>query len=245
MHIRLPRIHHPAPLTSGGRIELSDVAANHVARVLRLAVGAPLILFNGAGGEFAAVVTAIDKRRVTVAVGAFHGMEREPPLPLWLAQGISRGERMDYTIQKAVELGVSRIIPLFTAYCGVRLDGERLAKRQQHWQGVAVSACEQCGRNRIPHVDAAIPLAQWLAAPGEGLRVVLNPEAAHSLTQLPAPTGPVTLLIGPEGGISDQELTLAKEAGYLALRLGPRILRTETAAVAALAAILGAWGDFR
>jgi 16S rRNA (uracil1498-N3)-methyltransferase len=243
--MRIPRIHHPAPLLSGERIELNDTAANHVARVLRLPAGAPLILFNGSGGEFAATLAAIDKRRVFVEVGSFQDQEREPPLQIWLAQGVSRGERMDYTIQKAVELGVSRIIPLFTEHCGVQLRGERLEKRIKHWQGVAISACEQCGRNRIPPVDAPVTLTQCLAMPGGGLRLVLAPDAEYSLAQLPAPGGPVTLLIGPEGGLSDPEIALAKQAGYAGLRLGPRILRTETAAVAALAAMLGTWGDFR
>ena len=243
--MRLSRIYHPAPLAAGGRAELGDAAANHVVRVLRLSVGAPLILFNGAGGEFAAVIGAIDKHRVTVEIGDFYDKEREPPLPLWLAQGISRGERMDYTVQKAVELGVSRIVPLFTEHCGVQLDGERLAKRVKHWQGVVIGACEQCGRNRIPHIDAPVTFSQWLAAPGDGLRLVLDPNAEHTLAQLPVPSGPVTLLIGPEGGLSDREIALAKQSTYLGLRLGPRILRTETAAVAALAALLGAWGDFR
>jgi 16S rRNA (uracil1498-N3)-methyltransferase len=243
--MRLSRIYHPAPLAAGGRAELGDAAANHVVRVLRLSVGAPLILFNGAGGEFAAVIGAIDKHRVTVEIGDFYDKEREPPLPLWLAQGISRGERMDYTVQKAVELGVSRIVPLFTEHCGVQLDGERLAKRVKHWQGVVIGACEQCGRNRIPHIDAPVTFSQWLAAPGDGLRLVLDPNAEHTLAQLPVPSGPVTLLIGPEGGLSDREIALAKQSAYLGLRLGPRILRTETAAVAALAALLGAWGDFR
>jgi 16S rRNA (uracil1498-N3)-methyltransferase len=243
--MRIPRIHHPAPLTSGGHVELSDTAANHVVRVLRLPLGAPLILFNGAGGEFEAAINAIDKRRVTVDIGTFHDRECEPPLPLWLAQGISRGDRMDYTIQKAVELGVSGIIPLFTEHCGIQLSVERLAKRVQHWQAVVIGACEQCGRNRIPQILKPVTLTQWLASPGEGLRLVLDPEADHSLAQIPTPTGPITLLIGPEGGLSDQEVALAKAAGYVGLRLGPRILRTETAAVAALAALLGAWGDFR
>jgi 16S rRNA (uracil1498-N3)-methyltransferase len=243
--MRIPRIYHPSPLTTSSLVELSDVAANHVARVLRLPVGATLILFNGEGGEFEATINTLDKRHVTVDIGAFHDKEREPPLQLWLAQGISRGERMDYAIQKAVELGVSRIIPLFTEHCGVQLKGERLEKRVQHWQGVAISACEQCGRNRIPQILKPVTLTQWLATPGEGLRLVLDPGADFSLAGLPAPTGPVTLLIGPEGGLSDQEVVLAKAADYLGLRLGPRILRTETAAVAALAALLGVWGDFR
>lgn len=242
--MRITRIYHPAPLNSGATVELGDGAANHVARVLRLPVGAPLVLFNGEGGEFDATVDVVEKRRVVVNVGRFHDTEREPPLMLWLAQGISRGERMDYTIQKAVELGVSRIIPLFTEHCGVQLHGERLEKRVQHWQGGVVSACEQCGRNRIPRVDTPLTLTEWLAMPGDGLRLVLAPDAEHSLVQLPRPTGPVTLLIGPEGGLSDHEIDLAKQSGYLGLRLGPRILRTETAALAALAALLSTWGDF-
>ncbi len=243
--MRIPRIYHPLALNSDTTVTLDDAAANHAARVLRLGVGAPLVLFNGAGGEFAACIKSIDKRHVAVDVGAFRDQERETPLALWLAQGISRGERMDYTIQKAVELGVKRIMPLFTEHCGVRLDGERQDKRIKHWQGVAISACEQCGRNRIPHIETPMPLTQWLTTPNAGLRLVLDPEADHALAQLTAPTGPVTLLIGPEGGLSDQEVALAKQAGYLGLRLGPRVLRTETAAVAALAALLATWGDFR
>jgi 16S rRNA (uracil1498-N3)-methyltransferase len=243
--MRIPRIYDSTELTSGCRIELSNEAANHVARVLRLPPGAPLILFNGGGGEFEATITAIDKRRVTVDVGVFHDKEREPPLQLWLAQGISRGERMDFAIQKSVELGVSRIIPLFTKHCGVHINGERLTQRVEHWRGVVTSACEQCGRNRIPQVDMPTTLAQWLATPGTGLRLALDPDGEYTLAKLSVPAGPATLLIGPEGGLSDQELALAKAANYLGLRLGPRILRTETAAVAALAAMLGAWGDFR
>lgn len=242
--MRIPRIHHPAPLATGTRVDLGDTAANHLTRVLRMPVGAHVILFNGEGGEYQAIIAAIDKRGVSIEVGAFHDVEREPPLALWLAQGISRGERMDYTIQKGVELGVSRIIPLFTERCTVRLAGDRLEKRLQHWRGVAVAACEQCGRNRIPEIAAALSLDDWLRVPGEGLRLVLDPEAAQSLAQLPAPQGPVILLIGPEGGLSDQELRLAAQSKYWGLRLGPRVLRTETAAVAALSALLARWGDF-
>lgn len=243
--MRIPRIYHPEPLTAGERVQLHETAANHVARVLRLPAGAPLILFNGEGGEYSATINEINKRKVLIDVGNFQDIDREPPLRLWLAQGISRGERMDYTIQKAVELGVNRIIPLYTEHCGVRLAGDRLDKRIQHWQGVAISACEQCGRNRIPIIEAALSLTQWLEMPSEGLRLVLDPTAEHSIAQLPAPSGSITLLIGPEGGLSDQELRLAKRSNYLGLRLGPRILRTETAALATLATLLGHWGDFR
>lgn len=244
--MRIPRIHHPSPLRSGDTVDLDANAANHVARVLRLAAGAPLILFDGADGEFDAVVEALDKRAVRVRLGEHRRPEREPPLELWLAQGISRGERMDYTVQKAVELGVSRIVPLFTERCGVQLAGERLDKRVQHWRAVAIGACEQCGRNRIPEIAAPRPLSDWLtdAAAAAGTRLVLDPDAAAGLGALPAPAAPLSLLIGPEGGLGERELALARQAGYIGLRLGPRILRTETAAVAALAALLARWGDF-
>lgn len=242
--MRSPRIYHPAPLPSGSSVQLHDTAANHVARVLRLPPGAPLILFNGQGGEFAAVIEAIDKRRVLVRVGVHHQRDCEPPLDVWLAQGISRGERMDYTVQKAVELGVKRIIPLFTERCGVQLGGERLDKRVQHWQAVVISACEQSGRNHVPEIAAPRTLPAWLAEPATGPALVLDPEADTTLGALPAPNGPVRLLIGPEGGLTDHEIAFAKQAGYTGLRLGPRILRTETAAVAALAALLARWGDF-
>jgi len=241
--MRVPRIYHPAPLDSGAVAVLDGNAANHVARVLRLPAGAALILFNGDGGEYRARIDSLTKTGVAVRVGEYQGRECESPLTIRLAQGISRGERMDYTLQKAVELGVNRVIPLFTEHCGVQLDGERLEKRLRHWQGVVISACEQCGRNRVPQVAAPLTLTHWLASPGEGLRLVLDPDAGQTLAQLPAPAGPVTLLAGPEGGLSDQELELAKESGYVGLRLGPRILRTETAAVAALAALQALWGD--
>jgi len=242
--MRIPRIHHPATLAAGLSVELGDSAANHVARVLRLPAGAPLILFDGTGGECEAVVETINKRRVVARVLAHHAHEREAPLELWLAQGISRGERMDYTVQKAVELGVNRIVPLFTERCGVQLTGERLDKRVQHWQAVAISACEQCGRNRLPDIAAPRSLRAWLAESSPALGLVLDPEADMTLSTLAAPTGAVSLLIGPEGGLTDEEIASAKQAGYLGLRLGPRILRTETAAVAALSALLARWGDF-
>jgi len=241
--MRIPRIYHPAPLAAGVTVELAGDAANHIARVLRLSVGAPLVLFNGDGAEYAAVIAALDKRRVATEVTAQHRHDRESPLDLWLAQGISRGERMDYTVQKAVELGVSRIIPLFTERCGVQLAGERLDKRVQHWHAVAVSACGQCGRNRIPVIAAPRALRDWVAEPG-ALKLVLDPDADATLSTLAVPSGPIMLLIGPEGGLSDDEITLARTAEYVGLRLGPRVLRTETAAVATISALLARWGDF-
>jgi len=241
--MRLPRIYHPAPLSVGDRIELNHSAAIHVGRVLRLPVGASLILFNGEGGEYSATIEILHKHGVAVQIGEFNARERESPLTIWLAQGISRGDRMDYTVQKAVELGVSRIIPLFTEHCGVQLDEARSLKRHRHWQGVVISACEQCGRNRIPHVAAPVTLSEWLMESASGLHLMLDPDAEHSLPHIPAHNGCLTLLVGPEGGLSDRELKLAGRSGYVGLRLGPRILRTETAAVAALSAIQTLWGD--
>lgn len=242
--MRIPRIYHSSPLDAHTPVELDEGAANHVARVLRLAVAAPLILFDGRGGEYEAVIEQIDKRRVVARILTHHPREREAPLDLWLAQGISRGERMDYTVQKAVELGVSRIIPVFTERCGVQLAGERLDKRVQHWRAVAVSACEQCGRNRVPEVAAPRSLRAWLAQGDAALRLVLDPEGDTTLNTLRAPAGPIILLIGPEGGLGDDEVALAKQAHYLGLKLGPRTLRTETTAVATLSALLARWGDF-
>ncbi|HHM05543.1 MAG TPA: 16S rRNA (uracil(1498)-N(3))-methyltransferase [Gammaproteobacteria bacterium] len=242
--MRVPRIHHHGDLATGARVALSAAASRHLTRVLRLGAGTPIVLFNGRGGEFDAVLCKVGRKRAEADIGPFHPIEREAPLPLRLVQGISRGERMDYTVQKAVELGVDRITPVFTARSTVQLSGERLGKRLAHWQQVAVSACEQCGRNRVPDVDLPLTLAELLRAPPTGRRWVLDPQATKGLSQLENGGGPVTLLVGPEGGLSGEEIAAAREAGFTGLRLGPRILRTETAAVAALAALLARWGDF-
>lgn len=242
--MRIPRIHLPFPLTVDSVVALPDSAANHVLRVLRLRPGAALILFNGSGGEYAATLEQATRTAVTVRIDAFNAREAESPLTITLVQGISKGERMDYTIQKAVELGVSRIVPAFTARSVVDLRGERLDKRLQHWQGVIIGACEQCGRNQVPALDAAVDLADWLrSTQTSSLRLVLNHRAAVGLGTLPRPTA-LTLLIGPEGGLDANELAQAEYAGFIGMRLGPRVLRTETAAVAALAALQTLWGDF-
>ncbi len=242
--MRIPRIYTDTPLSVGTRLSLDAAAHTHIARVLRLKPGAPLVLFNGTGGEYAAILDEVSKRHAVAHLTNFHAHECESPLPLWLAQGISRGERMDYTVQKAVELGIKRILPLFTDRCGVQLSGERLEKRLQHWQAVAVSACEQCGRNRLPEITAPRTLTELLRDETSPVRLVLDPQANTTLRDLPAPSGPALLLIGPEGGLSNTEIAAARAAGFLGLRLGPRILRTETAAVAALAALQTLWGDY-
>jgi len=226
-------------------LSLPSAAAHHAARVLRLRAGDAVTLFNGQGGEYAARIVAIGKRDVEVEIGRHDPVERESLLAVTLVQSISSGERMDLTIQKAVELGVTRIVPVESARSVVRLDGERAAKRQQHWQQVAISACEQCGRNRIPEVRTISPLDAWLAAmEADTLRWILLPGADTALRDLPRPQKSVELLVGPEGGFTDDETGAARRAGYRPVRLGPRVLRTETAAPALLAALQALWGDF-
>jgi 16S rRNA (uracil1498-N3)-methyltransferase len=180
-----------------------------------------------------------------VRVGALRPRQVESPLPITLAQGISRGERMDITLQKAVELGAARIAPLVTSYCQVRLEGERLERRHRHWLGIIVAACEQCGRTRLPELLPAMTLAEWLAAEtaADELRIVLDHQAERSFAQIEAAPRALTLLVGPEGGLEDTEIEAAQRAGYQGLRLGPRVLRTETAGLVALTAMQLRWGD--
>jgi 16S rRNA (uracil1498-N3)-methyltransferase len=241
--MRIPRIHLPLALRTGAIVALGEGAANHVLRVLRLRPGAAVVVFNGEGGEFEGVLVHADRRRVEVELRTRRERGVESPLAITLAQGISRGERMDYTIQKAVELGVHRIVPLVTERSMVSLAGERRDKRLRHWQSVAASACEQCGRNLVPEVAEVCGLDEWLNDGGEELRLVLHHRAAGGLARFAAPQGAVTLLIGPEGGLSPAEIERAQHAGYAPVRLGPRVLRTETAAVVALAAMQSLWGD--
>lgn len=237
----MTRIHIPETLAAEQTLELPPAAARHVAQVLRLAAGAALMLFDGTGGEYDAVLESVERRTVRVRVQAHRAVERESALDLTLAQCVSKGERMDYTIQKAVELGVTRIQPVLSARSVVKLDAARWAKKQEHWLGVILSACEQCGRNRVPELAPAVPLSEWLAS-SSGLRLVLVPTAQAGLRTL-VPTSVVSLLVGPEGGLSEGEIAQAQAAGCTAVHLGPRVLRTETAGVATLAALQALWGD--
>lgn len=240
----ISRIYQPVPLQEKQILRLDEKASHHLARVLRAAKGDELILFNGKGGEYHAVITHIDKKGVDVEVGAFAAREVESPINLYLAQGIARGEKMDFIVQKAVELGVSKIFPLITERCNVRLDQEREEKRLQHWQSVVVSACEQSGRQRLPEIAAPILLKSWLPTVSADYKFVLSPHVGMRLeaNKLPA-QATVLLLIGPEGGLSDAEVELANQHGFTSLQLGPRVLRTETAAIAALAVFQNLFGD--
>jgi len=241
--MRVPRLFVPARLREGACVDLPGEVADHLGRVLRLGPGADLMLFNGDGGEWQATIEVLERGRVGVRVGSHRPADRESPLHLTLAQGISRGERMDYTLQKAVELGVSRIVPIATQRSVVRLSAERGEHRAEHWARVVQAACEQCGRTRVPRLLPVATMDEWLSAVVPGLKLFLiRREGACRLSEL-APDPAITLLIGPEGGFAAEEASAAQRAGYRPLRLGPRVLRTETAAVSALSALQALWGD--
>ena len=242
-----PRMYVPGALAPGRSCVLPAQQAHHAARVLRLKTGDAVTLFNGDGAEYAAVIARVFRDRVALEVTGREAVDREPPFPVVLAQGISSGDRMDYTLQKAVELGVASIQPLTATRSVVRLDAERAERRLAHWRTVAAGACEQSGRNRVPPVAPVLAFDEWLAgegaARGAARALLLSPRAETGLRDLPRPPG-VILLAGPEGGFAPEEEERALRAGYTAVRLGPRVLRTETAAVAALAAMQALWGDF-
>ncbi len=232
--MRIPRIHLPGPIVAGSELELPEVAARHLARVLRLGPGAAVTLFDGRGGEYAAELIEVSKRVVRARIGTFSTREVELPYKLLLAQAVSRADRMDLTLQKAVELGVGTIVPLLTERSAPLPDGPRRARRLEHWRGIVASACEQCGRNRLPEVAAPCTLGDWLPSVPAGNRLLLDPRADTPLHALSLSDGTVTLLVGSEGGLSQAELAQAGTAGFVGVGLGPRVLRTETAALVAL-----------
>ncbi len=241
----MTRIYLDAPLTVGQDTELPETAVRHLVQVLRMQAGAAFVAFDGRGGEYRAELVSVAKKHAVARITAHDATERESPLDLRLAQCVSKGDRMDYSLQKAVELGVTHIIPIVSERSVVRMDEDRWEKKREHWQGVIVSACEQSGRTRVPTLDAATPLARWLASGAAGFGVTLDPTASQSLHGLPFSSGSMSLLVGPEGGLSERELIEARQAGFHGVRMGPRILRTETAGVAALAALQAMYGDWR
>jgi 16S rRNA (uracil1498-N3)-methyltransferase len=241
--MRLNRVYAEVPVGGRVQLELTGTAAGHIARVLRLRVGEQLILFDDAGGEYAAIVDAFTRDTVRVAVGEYLDVNRESALHVTLAQGISRGERMDVVVQKATELGVKRIVPVLAERTVVRLNDAQAANRLRHWRAIAIAACEQCGRNRLPEITSPMSLQEFLVSDyPAGLRLMLNPSGGLRARELPA-SAAATLLIGPEGGLSDAEQAAALAAQFRGMVLGPRILRTETAALAALAVIQQQLGD--
>ncbi|KRE88550.1 16S rRNA methyltransferase [Frateuria sp. Soil773] len=244
--MRTIRIHVDQPLAIDAEAVLSPQASEHVARVLRLAAGDPVTLFNGDGRDYPATIGAVGKREVVVRVRAAEVLANESPLPLTLAQGVARGEKMDLIVQKATELGVRKIVPLLTERSEVKLDHARSEKRLAHWRAVAASACEQSGRARLPEILPAQPLRHWLDALEEdgALRLALLPEGDRSARTLAPGSAGALLVVGPEGGLGERDVEALQRAGFGGLRLGPRILRTETAGLAALAALQALHGDF-
>jgi 16S rRNA (uracil1498-N3)-methyltransferase len=246
--MRLNRVYVNAPLSAGSVIELPAPAAQHLAKVLRARSGDEIVLFAGDGREFAAAVESIRGSRVTASVGAARPIDRESPLAVTLIQCIARAERMDLIVQKATELGVSRIVPVISRRGVVRLDAAQAASKAEHWLGIAVAACEQCGRNRLPVIEAPRPLIRHLGdgATGDGAtgsaRLILEPGAAGSGAALQISTS-VELAVGPEGGFDAEELEAFRISGFTPIALGPRVLRTETAAIAGIAWLQSRFGD--
>lgn len=244
--MRLNRIFCEGPLTAGATVTLPAAGAYHVARVLRMREGAPLTVFDGSGNDYHAEIVRVEGDKVTVQLRAQSLNTAESPLRITLVQGISRSERMDWTLQKATELGVTAVAPVLTARSVVRLDEKQAQKKQAHWRGIVIGACEQSGRARIPSISAPSSLRDYFAnVPKDGMRLVLSPTAPASLTGLASLASKVELLIGPEGGLDDDEISAAQKAGFMPVRLGPRVLRTETAAVVALTVLQALWGDLQ
>ncbi len=241
--MRVARLYLDSPLAPGALLRLPEAQARHAILVLRLARGDPLILFNGDGHDYPGRLVEAERTEVRVRIEACTPAEPTPPLAIHLALGIARGERMDLAIQKSVELGVGRITPLLARRVQVQLTGSRLARRLEHWRGVIIAACEQAGRRRLPVLEPVAELDTWLHEQGQG-GWLLDPQGEQALVAMPPPGDRITLLIGPEGGFDAEERELARRHGFIGVRLGPRILRAETAPLAAIAVIQALWGDF-
>jgi 16S rRNA (uracil1498-N3)-methyltransferase len=242
--MRIPRIFTPQSLTTGAAIQLEESASRHLSQVLRMQEGRPLIVFNGEGGEFSASIQQINKKNVSIVLGEFTQENRESPLQLELAIGISRGERMDWVLQKATELGVTRIIPLLTERTEVKLDQDRQEKKLQHWQQIIISACEQSQRNLLPELTRPQSITDYLNYTKSEFKFVLHHRDSKSLPTTDKTPQTVSLLIGPEGGLSETEIDLSINKGFKPLTLGPRVLRTETAPLVAMSVVQYLWGDF-
>ena len=232
----------PRPCASGTTFDVGEAVARHL-QVLRIAIGESITLFDGIGGEFLATVASIGKRDATVTLDSYDPIERESPIEITLVQALATSDKMDLIVQKAVELGVTGIAPISTQRATLKLDADRAEKRIAHWRAIAIAACEQCGRNRVPRVHAVQTLEQWLRMPREGAGVLLHPLAEKSLLGCVEATKPIALLIGPEGGFTADEIARAVACGVVPAKFGPRTLRTETAGLAAMAALAARFGD--
>jgi 16S rRNA (uracil1498-N3)-methyltransferase len=243
--VRCPRIYTPQALSIDNSLTLAAEASHYLGKVLRMQIGDALILFNGDGCEYPATIAAIDKRTVVVSIEQCNDEARESPLQLHLGIAISKGERMDWIIQKATELGGAHITPLYSERVEVKLQGERAEKKLAHWRGIAIAACEQCGRNRLPQIAELTTLADWLQTTTTDKKFVLHHRAAVALDNTAAHPNSIALLIGPEGGLSETEINAALRREFAPLQLGPRILRTETAPLAAISILQYLWGDLQ
>lgn len=242
--MRIPRFYDPQSLQLDQLIELNDAVVQHVCRALRMRVGDELILFNGDGLEYKAQLETVEKRRASARIIQQDDRHIESPLDIRIGQSLSRGERMDYAVQKATEMGMQQMFPLFSERCEVKLSTDRQDKRIRHWQQVAISACEQSGRCKVPTIGAPQTLEQWVKQEDAELKLVLHHHTATPLAEMDAPES-IALLIGPEGGLTEQEVELARDHGFQPVAFGPRVMRTETAPVAALALLQYLWGDWR
>ncbi|RYV00908.1 16S rRNA (uracil(1498)-N(3))-methyltransferase [Shewanella sp. OPT22] len=241
--MRIPRVYQAGSLAVGQSTLLDDDPAAHIGRVLRMQTGDKVSLFNGDGYDYLAEIIEASKKNVSVRVIEATENPTESPLQLHLGQVISRGDRMDFTLQKSVELGVTTITPLFSERCGVKLTGDRLAKKQQQWQKIVLSACEQSGRSVVPEVRPAISLEAWCAEQSDALKLNLHPRANHGINGLSLDNNKVRLLIGPEGGLSKEEIDMTEQYQFTDILLGPRVLRTETAALTVISALQLKFGD--
>ena len=244
MAVRTARIYTTHKLHSNTSVVLEPEASRHLSRVLRVVVGDKLTLFDGRGGEYPSRITAVNKNNVHVLTGAHLEDECESPLKIHLGISVSRGERMDWIIQKSTELGVHCLTPLLTKHTGVKLVGDRAAKKIYHWQQIAISACEQCGRNRAPTIRPLTSVDNWLKSTAAERKFVLHHRAFSQTLHSDVPSS-VALLVGPEGGLNETEIAAAEQSGYSSLKLGPRVLRTETAPLAAIAILQSRWGDMQ
>jgi 16S rRNA (uracil1498-N3)-methyltransferase len=241
--MREPRLYLDLELKCELELTLPTQASHYVSKVLRMRVGQHFWLFNGSGGFYQAEIIAMARRQVDVIVREFEEDKLEPTLHITLAQGISRGQHMDYTLQKAVELGVSKIVPLMTEFGNVRIEEKSAEKKMLHWRKIIIASCEQCGRNRLPALSEPTSLLQWLALDDNSVKLLLHPGAGQRLSTLGNINDPLSVLTGPEGGFSSIEVEQAMASDYVSVNLGPRVLRTETAAVAAISACQALWGD--
>ncbi|MFT7128855.1 MAG: 16S rRNA (uracil1498-N3)-methyltransferase [Gammaproteobacteria bacterium] len=240
--MRIPRIFTYQSLAENQRVRLEENPSQHLSKVLRLQEGAQLIVFNGKGGQFEAAIDTIEKKHITITIGKFNPIDRESPLNIHLGIALSKGDRMEFIVQKATELGVNVISPVFSSRSEVKLKGDRAEKKLQHWQQIVISACEQCGRNIPPTIHPVQTLDHWLSHSSADLKFVLHHRTEQSLDTR-AKVENVDLLIGPEGGLSDIEIQSALHSSFVPLAIGPRVLRTETAPLAAITLLQYIWGD--